>query len=155
MNTNSVVGDFFIQCDINFVCVWDGEKASLKLPQSPCLLWHQTSFPTFLQFNDSTDLRLFYRKLCIGRSLRDSVAAGFSNLSSCRAYSFDLFSDSMVFGFGNSFNRKFSLLVDGDFSPLDGLLGGKWDIKLGKDENSFLNMQLLLGFQKARFSIGL
>ncbi len=152
MNTNSIVDDFFIQCDVNFVCVWDGDKVKSKAATESFFTVASEKFSAYLQSNHSADLRLFYRKLCIGRALRDAIAAGFSNLSSCRAYlgPFDLFCDSLIFGFGSSNNRKFSLLVDGDFSFLDDLLGGRWDIKLGKDENSFFKYVTLVEVSKTR-----
>lgn len=69
--TNSIVNDFFIQCDINYLSLWDGDKMKTK-PAADALFAsasHQLS--TFLHCNDSASLRLFCRKLSLGRVLRE------------------------------------------------------------------------------------
>ena len=45
----------------------------------------------------------------------------------------------MIFGFGPGVfsSRKFSLLNQGEFLFLDEFMGGRWDIRLGKDADSF------------------
>lgn len=56
----------------------------------------------------------------------------------------------MVFGFGTGCARKFSLLEDGDFCFLDGLMGGRWDVKLGKDVDSFFKCVTLVEVSRTR-----
>ena len=44
----------------------------------------------------------FFRKICIGRALWDSISSGFSNLNSCRVSSgpYNIFCDGLIWGFG-------------------------------------------------------
>ena len=137
--SNTIKADFVIQCEISFLSVWDGEKLKTKSVTDKLFNVASEELLKFLKHNDSARFRIFYRKLSLGRVLRDSICSGFSNLNSTR-FSLgpsNLFTDVEFFDFDSSFSRKFSLLNTSDFSFLDQLMGGRWDVKLGRDSESF------------------
>lgn len=136
---NAILNDFDIQCDVKYISLWDGEKLKSKTVCDKVYNIASTEFFSFLKCNDCPALRVCYRTVLLGKVLRDNVHSGFSNLNSTRFSlgPFDVFCDGKIFGFGTKSSRKFSLLEDGDFAILDTIMGGKWDIKLGKDADSF------------------
>ena len=113
---NSTVDNFFIQCEVQFLSVWDGERVKAKGATEMAFNAASQQLNAFVE-NDSPNLRLFFRKICIGRALRDSIFSGFSNLNSCRVSlgPYNIFCDGLILGFGTGPSRKFSLLEDEDF----------------------------------------
>ena len=144
--SSSVIDDFFIQCNVTYITLWDGEKLKSKSVSDKVYNIASAKFYSFLQNNDSPSLRLFYRTILLGKVLRDNISSGFSNLNSSRFAlgPFDVFCDGEIFGFGTVSSRKFALLEDGDFTHLDGIMGGKWDVKLGRDADSFFKFVTLI-----------
>ena len=152
VTTNRIVEDFVVNCNVNFLSIWDGDKIRAKSAADTLFAAASEQVRCFLQSHDSGILRLYYRKAAVSRALRDSIVSGFSNLTSsrCSLGPFDMFCDSIIFGLGDSASRRFSLLENGDFSFLDKLMGGKWDIKLGKDEGSFFKYVIQLEIVRSR-----
>jgi hypothetical protein len=81
-----------------------------------------------------------------GKGFKSKHPVCFSNLNSSRFSlgPFDVFCDGEIFVLGSSTSRKFSILEDGDFPILDSIMGGRWDVKLGKDADSFFKFVTLV-----------
>ena len=138
--SNAISIDFEIQCDVKYISSWDGEKLKSKTVSDKAYNIASLKYFSYLACNDCAALRIGYRRVILGKVLRNNIQSGFSNLNSTRFSlgPFDAFCDGQIFGFGLSNSRKFSILEDGDFPILDSIMGGRWDVKLGKDADSFL-----------------
>lgn len=137
--SNAISIDFEIQCDVKYISSWDGEKLKSKTVSDKAYNIASLKYFSYLACNDCPALRICYRRVILGKVLRNNIQSGFSNLNSTRFSlgPFDAFCDGQIFGFGLSTSRKFSILEDGDFPILDSVMGGRWDVKLGKDADSF------------------
>jgi hypothetical protein len=78
------------------------------------------------------------RKLSLGNLMRQGIKSGFTNLSGSRTNlgPLDFYLDNNIFNFDGKTSKNLLCNV-GDFEFLDGLMGGKWDVQLGKDCDSF------------------
>ena len=66
---NSTVDNFFIQCKMQFLSVWDGERVKAKGATEMAFNAASQQLNAFVE-NDSPNLRLFFRKICIGRAIK-------------------------------------------------------------------------------------
>jgi hypothetical protein len=144
--SNEMSIDFEIQCDIKYISSWDGEKLKSKTMSDKAYNIASLKYFSFLACNDCPALRVCYRRVILGKVLRVNIQSGFSNLNSSRFSlgPFDVFCDGEIFVLGSSTSRKFSILEDGDFPILDSIMGGRWDVKLGKDADSFFKFVTLV-----------
>ena len=144
--TTGISIDFEIKCDLKHISLWDGERLKSKTVSDEAYNNASLKYFSFLACNDCPALRVCYRRVILGKVLRNNIQSGFSNLN-CTRFSlgpFDAFCDGQIFGLGQSTARKFSILEDGDFPILDSIMGGRWDIKLGKDADSFFKFVTLV-----------